>query len=606
MIRHPTSTQTSQTSHPTPPQHSAYYSTQYANQTTTQIPTKGIRVPRPSSTSSIAQISAPSVSTKTSVILRNKNNVCNQQQTHQTIVDKIKHYNRCERSGQTLQLIANGEQSIPQIVNKSESNISKRTSGSSGFSSAKSDSSASLQGLETSVGSTVWVNSNGKPSVTQTVSKTRSPNQSANISCISLNTNTNTNSNINNNFSNNLLKNEDICNNCENLKSNPNSNRSSTYSGKLGSIPVKRIQPPRSRPTSIIVDNNSIPSAMASSSHSSSNTSLTNIVKPTAAVKGTSKVSAQEQHRISSRKMENMSLSADQTSLSNDCSKPKNKSENGISQPEVPIPNYKPEPSIAMVSPIMAREQLKFKTKEEEKTSKEQKSFNLKVSSNGLKKSEEKHNKKDKKGEQHNKATQQPSSESNNMQDSTSSHGEGEESASNSDVDSSLVNIKPMAPLVRTSQFAFLRSNGNQYCNGTSNSRFPNNYSSIENGYLSDCHLVINKTRANYRDRCSVAGSTAGYVSESDVCSPHFKRSQIMSSKADFMSAQTQRHFTDDKNVNEIRKLRRELNLANDKISTLTSQLTTNVSQTQSEPLLYIPYIYIDLFINSLLRNFLN
>ena len=561
LIRHPTqSAQTSHPTHPTPPQ-STTGGTQSANQTSTQIPTKGIRAPRPSSTSSIPQISGPGVSTKTSVIFRNKNNAGNQ--SSQTIVDKIKHYNK---SGQQT---VSAEQSIPQIVvrtaeNSKESTLSKRTSSSSGFSSAKSDSSASLCGLENSV-STVVANTSvkTKPSVTQTVSKTRTSNYSQNSSntantCLSLNSNTD--SNINNNLSN-QKKSEEIVANCENIKTNvsnisnaSNGNKSSNASAKCGSIPVKRIQPPRSRPTSTIIDSNSVASTMASSSHSTSNTSLTTIAKPTAAVKGTSKVLPHEDpNRIASRKLdkqENQTLLSSEHSLqtnANSNSKMKSTSDKSGSQTQVPTFNTKPEPSIAMVSPIMAREQsAKYKTNtiDEEKCPNQQKQLPSKM--NNVCKKSDKPISDGKRKENHIEEEPQTPTE-NAIQDSVSSSaGEGEEeSASNSDVDSSLINIKPMPPLSRTSQFAFLRSNANHLSNGSVYQRYPNNYSSIENGYTSDCAMVNNNSRPVYRGCYSVAGSATGYISETDACSPHFRRNQLLSSKTDYMSGATHRHYND-------------------------------------------------------------
>lgn len=568
LIRHPT--HSAQTSHPTPHQtlQTPPQSTT-VNQTATQIPTKALRAPRPSSTSSIP-ISGAAVSTKTNVIFRNKTNAGNQQSS-QTLVDKIKQYNK---SGQQT---VNGEQNIPQITANGRaestawtaSTVSKRTSGSSGFSSAKSDSSASLCGIEASV-STVVANASAKakPSVTQTVSKTRTSNYSQNSAntanttntCLSLNSNADSNSHINNNSSNHK-KSEETVANCENIKTNVsnkgyNATNASNTSAKFGSIPVKRIQPPRSRPTSTIIDTNSVASAMACSSHSTSNTSLTAIAKPSAAVKGMSKVLPHEDssNKTASRKLykqENQSMGApehwsDHNSQNNANSKIKYTSDKSGIQTQSPIPGSKPEPSIAMVSPIMAREQnAKCKTIEEEKCPNEQKRLSHKQ--NSVLKKSDKQIAEDKKKETHivgHRRSQSPPETA--MQDSIdSSHAEGDESASNSDVDSSLINIKPMPPLVRTSQFAFLRSNANHVSNGTLYQRFPNNYSAIENGYLSDSAPVNSGSRPVYRGYYSVAGSATGYASETDACSPYFRRNKLLSSKTDHTSRTQHRHYPD-------------------------------------------------------------
>jgi neuron navigator 2 len=477
------------------------------------------------------------------VILRNKN-ASNQQQS---MLDKIKLF----KSGQQ---IAVNEHNSQQTNNKSESTVSKRTSSSSGFSSAKSDSSASLCGVETSV-STI-VNNKLKPNVT--VSKTRTPNYNTN-SFISLNTSTNSNivnnsnSNSNSNLSinNNQLKKSEEVLNCENNKTINNNNKVFNPNVKLGSIPVKRLQPPRSRPTSTIIES-SIPSTMASNSQSTSNTSLTTIAKPTAAVKGTSKVFASEEtvSRITStRKFESHPSNQEQTSQATNSSKLK-ASSNPIAQQQQQTPpqqpSVKPEPSIAMVSPIMAREQQtksndKIETLNEEKDSKAQLQKLQQPSTSRKNTSKQSDTSKQQKVEEQQKQQQQQESQ---LDSASSSHGE--ESASNSDVDSALVNIKPMAPLVRTSQFAFMRSNANSNnSNGTQCSRFVNNYSNIENGYLSDCALLDNNLCTNsYRVCGAVTGHEAGYLSESGVCSPQVRRNQILAPKPDYMSP-THRHYHD-------------------------------------------------------------
>jgi hypothetical protein len=472
------------------------------------------------------------------------------------MLDKIKLF----KSGQQ---IAVNEHNSQQTNNKSESTVSKRTSSSSGFSSAKSDSSASLCGVETSV-STIASNKL-KPNVT--VSKTRTPNYYTN-SFISLNTNTNTNSNIVNNsnsnlsINNNQLKKSEEVLNCENNKTINNNNKVFNPNVKLGSIPVKRLQPPRSRPTSTIIES-SIPSTMASNSQSTSNTSLTTIAKPTAAVKGTSKVFASEEtvSRITStRKFESHPSNQEQTSQPTNSSKLK-ASSNPIAQQQQQQqqqqtppqqPSVKPEPSIAMVSPIMAREQQtksndKIETLNEEKDSKAQQPKLPQPSTskkNTSKQSDTSIQQKVEEQQKQQQQQQQQQQQESQLDSASSSHGE--ESASNSDVDSALVNIKPMAPLVRTSQFAFMRSNANSNnSNGTQCSRFVNNYSTIENGYLSDCTLLDNSLCTNnYRVCGAVPGHEAGYLSESGVCSPQVRRNQILAPKPDYMSP-THRHYHD-------------------------------------------------------------
>ncbi|CAG2163335.1 unnamed protein product [Oppiella nova] len=527
-----TPTQGSPASVKTQPSHtqSTDISPQSTNQTPAPTPTKAIRAPRPSSTSSIPQISGPSVSTKTSVILRNKNNVSNQQ----TIVDKIKQYNK---SGQQ---IANSEQNSSQTVvnNKCEPIVPKRTSSSSGFSSAKSDSSASLCGLETSVSTVATIKT--KPSVTPSGGpKTRANNYSQNTYLAlnaSPNASPNTNSNISYNLSNNhiLKKSEEILNTNDNKTNVCNSNRNpSNSSAKYGSIPVKRIQPPRSRPMSTIIDNTALPLAMTSNSESTSNTSLTAIAKQTAAVKATYKELPPNDTigRVTTgRKFEGQSPVAEQTSYCN--SNIKMKSSEKFSQQPIGCP--KPEPSIAMVSPIMAREQNKsvvkndtFEDEKRSKTQRKQMQIESKVSHikrDGVKQSDNKQtNSEEKRCDQQKESPQQQ--QENGLQDSNSSSHE-EESAGNSDVESALVNIKPMPLLARTLQFAYLKSsaNSNHSPNGSVYSKFPNNYSAIENGYQSDCTQLDCQSRNSrpntYKNCHSTTSASNRYLNQSDVCPP--------------------------------------------------------------------------------------
>ena len=317
-----------------------------------------------------------------------------------------------------------------------------------------------------------------------------------------------------------------------------------SMSAKPTSLSTKRIQPPRSRPTSTLIDNNTLPPTM-SSSQSSFNTLQTTVSKPTAAVKGTFKVFATEDNRKNTKKLENQSSTSGQTSEMNANCK---KTVDSDKCSQFPTLYSKPEPSIVMVSPIMSREKNSpFKTiEEEEKNLKKYKQFYSKNSTKSSKKCEDKQNKNEKKCKQILSGDLQQSSESSLIDSTSSSIGEGEESTSNSDVDLALVNIKPMPPLVRTSQFAFLKNNQvSQLCNGTAYSRFPNNYSSIENGYMSDCAL-INSSRPNSRGYYSITGSTTGYVSETDVCSPQIKRNQFLSTREEYPPSPTHRNYATD------------------------------------------------------------
>ncbi|XP_054160658.1 neuron navigator 2-like isoform X2 [Oppia nitens] len=564
------------------------------------IPAKGIRPPRPSFASSIPQKSVPNVSAKTSVVLRNKTSAANQSQ--QTIVDKIKQY----RSKVNQQIVTNVSQpdngsSSVVTINRSDTTVSKRTSSSSGCSSAKSDSSASLCGLEGTTGVTIGTNScRAKTSVTQSLCKTKvntlslidSINNGLNANQFSYNNNNNNNIN-----SNNVLKKSN-----ETLTICDNIGKTGRSSAPTASIPVmqRRIQRPSSRPTSSILDtSSSLAKTMTSSYQSTSNTSLPCLAKPTPQVKAVSKMSVCEETVGTNRKFDGQCSGHEPShSMNNNQSTSSHNNKlkttfNKVSQQQ--SYHSKPEPTIAMVSPIMAREQNRRHSKndnlDDNRTAKLINKSNDTIDSTGnlkkhyIKRTEDKNKVKVNINEnQLNGQHLQQESPENAIQDL--SHEE--ESAGSSDIEADLVNIKPMAPLMRTSQLAILRTNSPKPTNTNSYNRYPNNYSTIEIGYMSDCTQVNNKSRMtrpnSYRTCYSSVGSNNGYITETDSYTV-LNRNKLLSTKTDYMSP-THRPYNDtdrslinqmnNKTTQEMRRLRRELDLSHDKIATYTQQLATN------------------------------
>ena len=425
--------------------------------------------------------------------------------------------------------------------NNNNNNINKRASSSSGFSSAKSDSSASLCGAGSGdINTSLIVNNKTKPSITKSGK----------------------NSNVINSKGKKLAEETTINNCCDNNNPNKTSvnstNNNSNSSGKTGLIPVRRsIPPPRSRPTSTIIESGTIPSSIPTTSMATNSSSSSNITipKPTACVKGTSKMifncneyytnhsvgklNTQDNH--DTQKI-NLTKQHQATSASSMSATTTTTTNSAINKSTI-----KSELSIAMVSPIMVRERkepLGIRESDEQKLIKEKKDQQTDKCLNDVPSTST-------------SSCLSPKKQSNSdlqQIDSASSHGE--ESASNSDVDTNLINIKPMEPLMdRTSQFAFLRGTNNSTTgNNNINSKFPNNYSSIENGYQSDCTLLNNSKSGLRRGSGPSPQHHNGYPNHcnTELChsessgimyTPQTPKSQISASKVEFMGLSAHHHY---------------------------------------------------------------
>lgn len=425
--------------------------------------------------------------------------------------------------------------------NNNNNNINKRASSSSGFSSAKSDSSASLCGVGSGdINTSLIVNNKTKPSITKSGK----------------------NSNVINSKGKKSAEETTINNCCDNNNPNKTSvnstNNNSNSSGKTGLIPVRRsIPPPRSRPTSTIIESGTIPSSIPTISMATNSSSSSNITipKPTACVKGTSKMifncneyytnhsvgklNTQDNH--DTQKI-NLTKQHQATSASSMSATTTTTTNSAINKSTI-----KSELSIAMVSPIMVRERkepLGIRESDEQKLIKEKKDQQTDKCLNDVPSTST-------------SSCLSPKKQSNSdlqQIDSASSHGE--ESASNSDVDTNLINIKPMEPLMdRTSQFAFLRGTNNSTTgNNNINSKFPNNYSSIENGYQSDCTLLNNSKSGLRRGSGPSPQHHNGYPNHcnTELChsessgimyTPQTPKSQISASKVEFMGLSAHHHY---------------------------------------------------------------